>query len=56
MRTNMASRIYQTINDKDPWQLFKLFWTDELIDKLIEYTNRNAELHPPLEDAQFPRR
>ena len=36
--------------------MFKLFWTDELIDKLVEYTNKNAELHPPLEDAQFPRR
>ena len=44
------------IDDKDPQQLFKLFWTDKLIDKLVEYINKNAELHPPPEDAQFPHR
>ena len=44
------------IDDKGPWQLFKLFQTDELIDKLVEYINKNVELYPPPEDAQFPRR
>jgi len=44
------------INNKDPWQLFKLFWTDELLNKLVKYTNKNTELHPPPEDAQFPHR
>ena len=43
-------------DNKDPWQLFKLFWNDELIDRLVEYTNENAKLHPPLEDKDFPRR
>ena len=42
------------INNKDPWQLFKLFWTDKLIDQLIQYTNKNAKLHPPPKDKDFP--
>ena len=44
------------IDDKDLQQLFKLFQTDKLIDKLVKYINKNIELHPPLEDAQFPYR
>jgi len=44
------------INNEDPWQLFKLFWTDELIDRLVKHTNKNAKLHPPPEDKDFPRR
>jgi Transposase IS4 len=43
------------INNKDPRQLFQLFWTDEIIDQLVEYTNRNAELHPASEDKEFAR-
>ena len=34
------------IDPSDPYQIFKLFWTDELLDQLVEYTNRNAELNP----------
>jgi len=44
------------INNNNPLQLFKLFWTDEWIDRLVEYTNGNAELYPALEDKDFPRR
>ena len=44
------------INNNDPWQIFKLFQPDELIDRLVEYTNKNAELYPPPEDKDFPRR
>ena len=36
--------------------MFKLFWTDKLIDKLVEYINKNIELYPPPEDTQFPYR
>ena len=43
------------IDNKDPRQLFQLFWTDEIINQLVEYTNRNAELHPALEDKEFAR-
>src|ERR1700733_12535574 len=41
---------------KDPWQLFKLVWIDELIDRLVKHTNKNAKLHPPPEDKDFPYR
>ena len=41
------------INNKDPWQIFKLFQTDELVDRLIEYINKNIELHPFSEDKDF---
>ena len=44
------------VNNKDPWQLFKLFWPEELINWLIGYTNMNAKLHLPSEDKDFPRR
>ena len=40
-------------NNKDPWQLFKLFWNDELINRLVEYTNENTKLHPLLKDKDF---
>ncbi|KAF2182038.1 hypothetical protein K469DRAFT_691650 [Zopfia rhizophila CBS 207.26] len=32
------------INKESPIELFKLFFTDDLVDKLCVYTNRNAEL------------
>jgi Transposase IS4 len=38
--------IPEHINISNPYKLFKLFFIDKLLDKLIEYTNRNAELHP----------
>ena len=43
------------INNKDPIQLFKLFQTDKVVNQLIEYTNRNIELYPPLEELGFLR-
>ena len=44
------------INNKNPWQIFKLFQTDELVNRLVEYINENVELHLFLEDKDFPRR
>ena len=38
------------VDNSDPLQLFKLFFTDEILDQLVEYTNRNAELHQTPED------
>ena len=40
------------INTNNPYQLFELFWTDELLDKLVEYTNRNVELHQTPKDKK----
>ena len=33
-------------NQHDPSTIFKQFFTDEITDKLIEWTNKYAELHP----------
>ena len=38
------------VDASDPYVIFKLFFTDELLDKLAEFINRNVELYPtPLE-------
>jgi hypothetical protein len=42
------------VNNEDPWQLFKLFWLEELINRLVVYINENTKLHLPLEDKDFP--
>ena len=44
------------INNSDPLQLFKLFFTDEIMDQLIQYTNRNAELHQTSKNKTLKRR
>jgi hypothetical protein len=38
----------------DPFAIFKLFFTDEIIDKLAEWTNKYAELYPA-EEAELAR-
>ena len=43
------------INNTDPLQLFKLFWTDKWINRLVKYINRNAELYLVLKNKDFPR-
>ena len=35
------------VNSYDPFQLFNLFFIDEIIDKLIAWTNEYVELYPP---------
>ena len=39
----------------DPFGLFSLFFTDEIVDKLVEWTNKHAELYPPDEEMENPR-
>ena len=41
------------INNQDPVQLFKLFQTDELMDQLMEYINKNAELYLIAKEKDF---
>ena len=43
------------VDTHDPFELFKLFFTDELMDKLIAWTNEHAELYPLDEDKEHPR-
>jgi hypothetical protein len=34
------------LNRNDPFAIFSQFFTGEIIDKLVEWTNKYAELHP----------
>ena len=43
------------VNTHDPFELFSLFFTDEIMDKLVEWTNEHAELYPPNEELEHPR-
>jgi hypothetical protein len=38
------------VNPGDVYGIFKLFFTDELLDKLVDFTNQYAELYPIPED------
>ena len=40
----------------DPLAIFKLFFTDNIIDKLAEWINKYAELYPVEEEAEFARK
>jgi hypothetical protein len=40
----------------DPLAIFKLFFTNKIIEKLMEWINKYAELYPVEEDAKFIRR
>jgi hypothetical protein len=39
----------------DPFAIFKLFFTNEIMDKLTEWTNKYAELYPT-EETKFARK
>ena len=43
------------INTHNPFKLFSLFFTDEIIDKLVEWTNKHTELYPSDKDNKHPR-
>jgi len=43
------------IDIHDPFKLFSLFFIDEIIDKLVEWTNKHAELYPSDEKAEHLR-
>ena len=43
------------IDTHDPFKLFSLFFTDEIIDKLVEQTNKYAKLYPLDKDNKHPR-
>ena len=48
--TYRCLNILDYINISDPYIIFKLFFIDKLLDKLVEFINRNAELYlTPLE-------
>ena len=43
--TYSTPKLPHYINSGDPYQIFKLFWTDKLLDKLIKFINWNIKLH-----------
>src|SRR6266480_4844685 len=42
-RTTSCSQILDSINSSSPEALFTLFFTDSIINRIIYYTNNNAE-------------
>jgi len=43
------------VDTHDPFELFSLFFTDEIMDKLVEWTNEYVELYPPDEEKEHLR-
>jgi len=43
------------VNIHNPFELFSLFFTDEIMDTLVEWTNKHAEFYPPNEENEDPR-
>ena len=43
------------INPHDPFRVFSLFFTDKIMDKFVEWTNKYAELYPPDKEKEHPR-
>ena len=49
-----SPKLPPNVNSYDPFQLFSLFFTDEIMDKLVAWTNEHAELYPPDEEKKHP--
>ena len=43
-----------TLDRNDPFAIFSQFFTSEIIDKLVEWTNKYAELHPSNDAGEKP--
>ena len=43
--THSKARIPEDVDKDNPYTLFQLFFTDEILESLIQYTNEFAELH-----------
>src|ERR1700733_5097779 len=44
-----------TLDQHDPFAIFGQFFTSEIMDKLVEWTNKYAELHPSNDADEKPR-
>ncbi|OCK82096.1 hypothetical protein K432DRAFT_403217 [Lepidopterella palustris CBS 459.81] len=40
------------LGQHDPLALFQLFFNDEMVDKMVEWTNRHAATHTIVEEAE----
>ena len=43
------------VDQHDPYELFSLFFTEDIINKLVEWTNKHAELYPSHEETEHAR-
>ena len=43
------------VDIRNPFELFRPSFTDEIIDKLVEWINKHAELYPLYKEAEQPR-
>ena len=50
-----SPNILPNVDTHDPFKLFSLFFADEIMDKLIEWTNKHAELYPLDKKAEYLR-
>ena len=43
------------LDTHDPFKLFGLFFTNKIMDKLVEWTNTHAEFYPPDKEKEYLR-
>ena len=43
------------VNQYNPYKLFSLFFTEDIINKLIKWTNKHAELYPLHKETEYAR-
>jgi len=51
----MTHQTFSNVNIYNPFELFRPFFTDKIMDKLIEWTNKHAELYPLDKEAEHLR-
>lgn len=54
--THGKARIPEDVDKDDPYTLFQLFFTDEILESLVQHTNEFAELHQPKEESKSSRK
>jgi len=51
----MTHQTSSNVNIYNPFELFRPFFTNKIMDKLIEWTNKHAELYPLDKEAEHLR-
>ena len=54
--THGKARIPEDVDKDDPYTLFQLFFTDEILESLVQHTNEFAELHQLKEESKSSRK
>jgi hypothetical protein len=50
-----SPKLPSDVDIHNPFELFSLFFTDEIMDKLVAWTNKHAELYPPDKEKEHSR-